>query len=160
MPVGAYLGRAELMEQVAPLGPVYQAGTLSGNPLAMAAGLATLRELGKSGVYERLETLGARLQAGWEAALERHAVPGSVARVGSLLWMVLQEGPTPRTSSCIAPKAAEVYGRMHPRVLERGVWLAPSAYEVAFLSTAHDESLVDRAIEAVDQSLAEVAAEA
>jgi glutamate-1-semialdehyde 2,1-aminomutase len=160
MPVGAYLARPELMQHISPLGPVYQAGTLSGNPLAMAAGLATLRELGKPGVYERLESLGARLQAGWEAALERHAVPGSVARVGSLLWMVLQEGPTPRTSSCIAPKAAEVYGRMHPRVLERGVWLAPSAYEVAFLSTAHDESLVDRAIEAVDQSLAEVAAEA
>jgi glutamate-1-semialdehyde 2,1-aminomutase len=160
MPVGAYLARAELMDHIAPLGPVYQAGTLSGNPLAMAAGLATLRELERPGVYDRLEALGARLQSGWEAALERRGVAGSVARVGSLLWLVLQEGETPRSSACIAPSNAEIFARLHPRVLARGVWMAPSAYEVAFLSTAHDEALVDRAIEAVDAALQEVAAEA
>ena len=160
MPVGAYLARAELMDHIAPLGPVYQAGTLSGNPLAMAAGLATLRELAKPGVYERLDSLSARLQRGWEAALAHRGVAGSVARLGSLLWLVLQAGPAPRTVTCVAPAAAELFGRLHPGVLARGVWLAPSAYEVAFLSTAHDECLVDRAVAAVDAALALVAAEA
>ncbi len=159
MPVGAYLARAELMDLVAPLGPVYQAGTLSGNPLSMAAGLATLRELERPGVYARLEFLGARLQCGWERSLERRGVPGSVARVGSVLWLSLQGGPTPRSAAAIAPAAAELFGRLHRRVLARGVWLAPSAYEVAFLSLAHDEELVDRAIDALDAALVEVAVE-
>jgi glutamate-1-semialdehyde 2,1-aminomutase len=147
------------MDLVAPLGPVYQAGTLSGNPLAMAAGLATLRELERPGVYARLEALGARLQAGWERALRRVGLPGTVARIGSLAWLSLQPAPTPRASARIDPAAAELFGRLHPRVLERGVWLAPSAYEVAFLSTAHDTGLIDRAVAAVDAALEEVAAE-
>ena len=83
MPVGAYLGRAELMEQLAPRGPIYQAGTLSGNPVAMAAGLATLRELEDPSLYRRLEELGARLQEGWQSALDRHGVPGTTVRMGS-----------------------------------------------------------------------------
>ena len=153
MPVGAYLARRELMEHVAPLGPVYQAGTLAGNPLAMAAGLATLRELDDTRVYARLEALGAQLEQGLAASLARHGVAGSVVRVGSILWLALQAGEAPRTSDCIDPAAARVFGRLHPRALERGLWLPPSAYEVAFVSLAHDEPLIDRALEAFDGAL-------
>ena len=154
MPVGAYLGGAELMEQIAPNGPVYQAGTLSGNPLAMAAGLATLNELEKPGVYEGLEAMGARLQEGFEERLAAHEIPASVVRMGSVLWLNLQEGPAPRTYGCIHPDSAERYGRIHADLLSRGVWMAPSAYEVAFVSTAHTADHIRRILEALDASLA------
>ncbi len=160
MPVGAYVAPDAIMDHVAPLGAVYQAGTLSGNPVAMAAGLATLRELEKKGTYERLDELGARLQRGWLEALERRGVAGSVARVGSILWLCLQAGPTPRTFGCIRPEGARLYGRLHRRALDQGLWMAPSAYEVAFVSTAHAEEHVDRAVEALDRALAGLPAEA
>ena len=153
MPVGAYLATAELMDQVAPLGPVYQAGTLSGNPLAMAAGLATLAELDESGVYDGLDRLGARLASGWSAALERHGIPAEVVRVGSVLWLSLQEGEAPRRAADIRPETAELYGRIHARMLADGVWMAPSAFEVAFLSTAHTEADVDAIVAAFDRAL-------
>jgi glutamate-1-semialdehyde 2,1-aminomutase len=156
MPVGAYLARRELMRHVAPLGPVYQAGTLSGNPLAMAAGLATLRELEAPRAYERLEALGAHLERGFARALARSGVPGSVVRVGSILWLALQPGAPPRASGCIDPASARLYGRLHPCALARGLWLAPSAYEVAFVSLAHDEAALDRAIAALAGALGEV----
>jgi glutamate-1-semialdehyde 2,1-aminomutase len=154
MPVGAYLARAELMDHVAPLGPVYQAGTLSGNPLAMAAGLATLDVLDDTKSYARLEQLGARLEAHWSSALARHDVAGSVVRVGSILWIALQAGSAPRAAASIDPRAARLYGRLHPAALARGLWLAPSAYEVAFVSLAHDEASIDRAGAALDGALA------
>jgi glutamate-1-semialdehyde 2,1-aminomutase len=154
MPVGAYAGPAALMDQVAPLGPVYQAGTLSGNPVAMAAGLATLRALTLPGVYERLEALGARLEAGWSGALRANGVSGSVARVGSVLWTCLQDGPPPRRFDRIDPAGAPRYARAHRRLLERGVWLAPSYYEVAFVSLAHDEAALDAAAAALSAALA------
>jgi glutamate-1-semialdehyde 2,1-aminomutase len=158
MPVGAYLARRDLMRHVAPLGPVYQAGTLSGNPLAMAAGLATLAELERPGVYERLEELGAQLERGLATALARHGVAGSVVRVGSILWVALQGGPAPRASAAIDPASARLWGRLHPRALARGLWLAPSAYEVAFVSLAHDAFVIERALEAFSGALAEVRA--
>jgi glutamate-1-semialdehyde 2,1-aminomutase len=141
------------MDHLAPDGPVYQAGTLSGNPVAMAAGLATLAELGKDGVYERLDALGARLQQGWTDALAARSVPGSVARVGSVLWVCLAEGETPRAWHTIEPAAAERYAPLHRRALRQGVWLAPSAYEVAFVSLAHDEAMIDRVVEVFDEAL-------
>jgi len=153
MPVGAYLGPATLMDHVAPLGPVYQAGTLSGNPVAMAAGIATLDELAQSGVYARLDVLGARLSAGLQAALDRHEVPASVVRVGSILWLSLQGGEPPRAYHAIGPEGAALYARLHPRLLERGVWMAPSAYEVAFVSLAHDDDGLERAVCALDEAL-------
>jgi len=154
LPVGAYLAPAALMDQVAPLGPVYQAGTLSGNPLAMAAGLATLRELERPGVYAALEERGARLEAGWSRALARSAVDGTVRRVGSILWLALQAGTPPRSWHAIDARAAEVYRDLHGRVLAAGTWMAPSAYEVAFLSTAHTAEHVDRAVSALETALA------
>ena len=145
MPVGAYMGPAAHMDQVAPLGPVYQAGTLAGNPLGMAAGVATLDVLDAPGTYERLDALGARLEAGWTAALHAAGVAGSVARMGSVLWLCLQDGPTPRAFHRIGDQGSRTFADLHRRVLEAGTWMAPSSYEVAFVSTAHDEALVDAA---------------
>jgi len=153
MPAAAYLGRAELMERLAPNGPVYQAGTLSGNPVAMAAGIATLDLLETPGTYERLEELGARLQRGLERGLARAKVAGSVPRMGSVLWLVLQSGPAPRAWHQVDPAGAERYAPLFGELLRRGVWLAPSAFEVAFLSLAHTEALVDRVAAACEEAL-------
>jgi len=153
MPVGAYLARDAIMQHVAPLGPVYQAGTLSGNPVAMAAGIATLNELAQPGVYERLDATGAVLQRGWERVLERHEISATIARVGSILWLSLQPTPTPRAWPQIDPTAAKRYAPLHRRMLDHGAWLAPSAFEVAFISTAHSDAHIARAIEALDASL-------
>lgn len=153
MPVGAFLGPAAIMDKLAPLGPVYHAGTLSGNPLAMAAGRATLDVLDQPGTYERLDALGARLAAGWEKAMAAAEVPGSVARVGSVLWACLQGGPTPRAFHLVGCDGAPLYAHLHGEVLARGTWMAPSSFEVAFLSTAHDDALVDEAIDAFAQGL-------
>jgi len=156
MPVGAYGGRRSLMTQLAPLGPVYQAGTLSGNPVAMAAGIATLETLLADGgaVYTRLEAAGARLQHGIEQCFARHGKPWSVARLGSILWLVLQPGDAPRCYEAIAPTAADIYRGLHHNLLVAGVALAPSAYEVAFVSLAHDDAIIDQTITAFDQACA------
>jgi glutamate-1-semialdehyde 2,1-aminomutase len=158
LPVGAYGGRRELMEQLAPLGPVYQAGTLSGNPVAMASGAATLRILLADGgaAYVELERLGARLGDGLEAAVRRAGVPWSVVRVGSILWLALQEGEPPRRFEDIRPQAAETYAKLHGALLERGVSLAPSAYEVMFVSLAHDASVIDHTVEAFEEAVKEI----
>jgi glutamate-1-semialdehyde 2,1-aminomutase len=158
MPVGAYGGRRELMKQLAPLGPVYQAGTLSGNPVAMAAGTATLRNLLADGgaAYAELEKSGARLEHGFRAVLEQHGVGWSVVRIGSILWLALQEGPPPRRYEDIRPENAASYASLHRAMLERGVMLAPSAYEVMFVSLAHDPAIIDQTIEAFDRSVQEI----
>jgi len=154
MPAAAYLGRAQLMDRLAPDGPVYQAGTLSGNPVAMAAGIATLDALLEPGAYERLEGLGAELESGLAGALERAREPGVVARVGSILWLALQRGPAPRAWSAVDRRGAELYARLHGECLRRGVWLAPSAFEVAFLSLAHTRADVERVVGTLEEALA------
>lgn len=152
LPVGAFGGKREYMERLAPLGPVYQAGTLSGNPLAMAAGLATLGELDRADAWRRLEELG--------AGLERRVAPllaargWSLVRVGSIFWMSLQEGDAPRRADAIDTGAADRYRRIFHALLERGVCIAPSAYEVGFLSLAHTEADLDRFAQALEESLA------
>ncbi len=155
MPVGAYGGRRELMEQIAPLGPVYQAGTLSGNPTAMAAGLATLRVLSAEDAWTRLETLGGQLGAAVDDAIRRLGVPASFVREGSLFWLSLQEGAAPRRFDAIEAAAAKRYARFHGACLRRGVYLAPSAFEVGFLSTAHTDDDVAVTARALEQALAE-----
>ncbi len=157
MPVGMYGGRRDLMEQLAPLGPVYQAGTLSGNPVAMAAGAATLEVLlADSGqAWRDLDGAGARLQEGLEEIFRRRGAPWSVARVGSILWLSLQEGPPPRAAEGIDAGAAERYARLHRALLADGVYLAPSAYEVAFISTAHDGAALERTLQAFDRAVPE-----
>ena len=148
LPVGAYVGPRALMEQLSPLGPVYQAGTLSGNPVAMAAGIATLRRLLADGgaAYRELDRLAARLQSGLQAALDDASTGWSVARVGSILWLSLQPGPPPRRYEDIEAGVAARYASLHAALLERGIYLAPSAYEVVFVSLAHDDAAIDHTV--------------
>jgi glutamate-1-semialdehyde 2,1-aminomutase len=159
MPVGAYGGRRDLMQHLAPLGPVYQAGTLSGNPTAMAAGAATLELLlaDDGAAYDRLEILGDRMATGIRDIFATRGLPWSVARVGSILWLSLQEGEIPRRFEDISPDAGATYAPLHAALLEHGVYLAPSAYEVTFVSLAHDETIIDETLEAFDAAAASVA---
>jgi glutamate-1-semialdehyde 2,1-aminomutase len=156
LPVGAYGGRREIMEQMAPLGPVYQAGTLSGNPLAVAAGLATLRQLREPDVYARLERLGARLQSGLEAAALKAGVPLVVNRVGSMLTTFFCETPVTDYASAKRADTAS-YARFFHGMLQRGVFLAASQFEAAFVSLAHTEEDLTVAALSAEESLTAVA---
>jgi glutamate-1-semialdehyde 2,1-aminomutase len=152
LPLAAVGGRRAVMEQLAPLGPVYQAGTLSGNPLAVAAGLATLDALDTGATYTRLEGLGARLEAGLLQALTESGLPGCINRVGSM-W-TLFFGPTEVTTPADARGAdCERYGRWFHAMRDRRVALPPSQFESAFISLAHDEALIDETIAAAREAL-------
>jgi len=153
LPVGAYGGRRDLMEHVAPLGPVYQAGTLSGNPLAVAAGLETLKALADRTAYPRLEALGAQMEAGLRVAAGKAGVPLHVNRVGSMLTGFFCAGPVTDYES--AKRAdRERYGRYFHAMLARGVYLAPSQFEAAFVSLAHREADLDAAAHAATEAMA------
>jgi glutamate-1-semialdehyde 2,1-aminomutase len=141
LPLAAFGGRGEIMDLLAPAGPVYQAGTLSGNPLATAAGLSVLRRLRDPGVYEELERKGARLEAGLSEL-------GRVRRVGAMLTLFLADGPI-RTFDDVQRCDADRFGALFRHLLERGVYIAPSQFEAWFLSTAHDDEVIDRTIAAV-----------
>jgi glutamate-1-semialdehyde 2,1-aminomutase len=149
MPVGAFGGRRDLMEHLAPLGRVYQAGTLSGNPVAMAAGLATLRVLERDAVWDRLEALGSALEEALTPVLAAAPAPARLVRQGSLFWISLQAGAPPRRAEQLDPAAAKIYATLFHGLLERGIALAPSAYEVGFLSAAHTVAHVRRLAEEV-----------
>ncbi len=155
LPVGAYGGSAALMDQLSPLGPVYQAGTLSGNPLAVAAGLATLRELDANDGWDRIEQLGAALSRELDAVTAASDHPYQVVRVGSIFWLAYGNSEPPRRADRFHPKTAEVFGRLHRGLLERGFLLAPSAFEVGFLSLAHDERTLNAFAAALRDALAE-----
>jgi glutamate-1-semialdehyde 2,1-aminomutase len=156
LPVGAYGGARELMERVAPLGAVYQAGTLSGNPLAVAAGLATLRALEDPGVYDRLERLGALFEAGIVESARAAGIPVTVNRVGSMLTAFFTEGPV--TDYASAKRAdARRYARFFHAMLDGGVFLAPSQFEAAFLSLAHSEQDLELAAGACRAAMRRVA---
>jgi len=157
MPVGAYGGPARIMEQLSPLGPVYQAGTLSGNPLAMAAGLTTLEALNAPGVYEKLEALSARLSDGLQAAAQNAGVPTFQTRVGSMACLFFQPGPVTDFASAMQSDAKR-YARFFHAMLKRGVYLAPSQFEAMFVSLAHADEQIDRTIAAASEALAEEAA--
>ncbi len=147
-PVGAYAASQEIMDQISPNGPVYQAGTLSGNPVAMAAGLATLNKTGAPGFYEELERKGAKLQAGLEKAAADNGTTATVVRQGSLIWTVFQD-EAPRSFAAIDGSKMEIYGRLHRGLIERGVYLAPSGWEVGFVSAAHTDDDIDTTVAAV-----------
>ncbi|MBI3179877.1 MAG: aminotransferase class III-fold pyridoxal phosphate-dependent enzyme, partial [Deltaproteobacteria bacterium] len=156
LPVGAYGGRRDVMEKVAPVGPVYQAGTLSGNPLAMAAGLATLEGVAASSFYERLGRVAERLALGLEGVLSRHGRPARVERIGSIfhMWFKANQSAPPHNYDDIRGADTERFARFFAALLARQVVIAPSAYEVGFVSAAHDEQHVATTIEAVEQALA------
>jgi glutamate-1-semialdehyde 2,1-aminomutase len=160
LPVGAFGGKRAVMERLAPLGPVYQAGTLSGNPVAMAAGLATLRVLERERVWDRLEALGARLEAELAPVLAASPVPVALVRVGSLFWLSLQPGEPPRSAAAIDAGAARLYAPLFHALLAQGIALAPSAYEVGFLSAAHTEDDVRRLARGLESALAALPLEA
>ena len=153
LPVGAYGGRREIMELVAPLGPVYQAGTLSGNPLAMAAGIATLRLLAEPRVYAHLETLSGRLADGLAAAAREGGVPYTANRVGSMFTGFFCSGPVYDYATA---KRADTrrYASYFQAMLERGVYIAPSQFEAGFVSLAHTEDDVDATIDAARAAFA------
>ncbi len=155
LPVGAYGGRAEIMERLSPQGPVYQAGTLSGNPLAMAAGLATLEALHEPGVYETLETLSAQLADGLADAAAQAGVPIFQTRVGSMAGLFMQPGPVTDYASATRSDTC-AYARFFHAMLKRGIYLAPSQYETMFVSLAHTEEQIARTIAAAAESFAEL----
>jgi len=148
MPVGAYGGRAEIMDQVAPVGPVYQAGTLSGNPVAMVAGLETLKLLAKEGVYEGLDSLAAELTDGMREAAEEFGLPVCINRVGSMFTLFFTDREV-RDYEGAASADVDMYKRYFHGLLERGVYVAPSQFEAGFLSLAHTREDVERTLEAV-----------
>ncbi|HFQ88787.1 MAG TPA: glutamate-1-semialdehyde-2,1-aminomutase [Desulfobulbus sp.] len=156
LPVGAYGGRADIMDQVAPDGPVYQAGTLSGNPLAMAAGLAMLKVVRRDGFYEELEeksewfgTELARLGAGAPVAV-------TLNRIGSMMTCFFTEGPVTDFESAMRADA-EMYGRYFRHMLASGVWLAPSQFEAAFISAAHERTHLEKALSVTESSFKKLA---
>ncbi|MGD1002333.1 MAG: glutamate-1-semialdehyde 2,1-aminomutase [Candidatus Brocadiia bacterium] len=154
LPIGAVGGRADIMKLLAPSGPVYQAGTLSGNPVAVAAGIATLRGL-NGAVYDRLETLSARLEAGIRGNLARLAFPGRFQRVGSMATLFFTDRPVKSmrdAASCDTQQFAAYFSAM----LAAGIYLPPSQFEAFFISAAHTEEDIDRTIAANGAALAEI----
>jgi glutamate-1-semialdehyde 2,1-aminomutase len=155
LPIGAYGGRGDLMDQVAPSGKVYQAGTLSGNPLAVAAGLAMLKALGNPDVYTKLEESGARLEAGLRRLARQHGVALEVGRQGSMLCPYFSDRPVTLLSEVMATNRAAWTVFFHGLV-ERGVLIPPSPFEAWFLSSAHTAEVIERVLVAADGALADV----
>ena len=154
LPVGAFGGPAAIMDRLTPDGDVFQAGTLSGNPLAMAAGIATLRALSHE-TYVHLERLAKRLVDGMAGVFRRHEAPHTVAAAGSMLGFFFADGPVTDLASAKRSDVA-LYGRFFHAMLDRGIYFAPAQFEAAFVSTAHTPDEIDRTIEAADDALAQV----
>jgi glutamate-1-semialdehyde 2,1-aminomutase len=152
LPVGAYGGRRDLMQQVSPVGPVYQAGTLSGNPLAMAAGIATLDALAGRGVYDKLEKKSRRLEEGLAAAAAETGARARVQRVGSMLTLFFTDAPVTDYASAVRCDTA-AFGRFFQGMLARGIYLPPSQFEAMFVSLAHSDADIDRTIDAARETL-------
>ena len=157
LPVGAYGGPSEIMELVAPLGPMYQAGTLSGNPLAMAAGIAALQYLRehRNEVYPRLDKLSGELTAGVAAAAKDAGIPLCYNRVGSMFTWFFTKGPVTDWTSA-AKSDTEAFGRFFRSMLDSGIYLPPSQFEAAFLGAAHTERDIEQTVAAAKQAFAPV----
>jgi glutamate-1-semialdehyde 2,1-aminomutase len=154
LPVGAYAARRELMELVSPVGPMYQAGTLSGNPLAMAAGIATLEILKEPNTYEHLESQSAKLEAGLRNAAAAANVPVAINRVGSMICPFFVPSPGQAVTNYREATASDTarFGKFFHAMLERGVYLPPSQYEAWFVGCAHDNPAIDATVEAAAES--------
>ncbi len=150
LPVGAFGGRADVMDHLAPLGPVYQAGTLSGNPIAMAAGIAALEELGKGKVYERLEASGARLEAGMRHAAKSAKIPVQFNRCGSMFCAYFTNGPVASLEDAMKSDRAR-FAKFFHGMLKEGIYLAPSQFEAGFISTAHSDRDIDATVRAASK---------
>jgi len=155
LPVGAFGGKAEIMDYLAPDGPVYQAGTLSGNPLAMAAGLAQLREMERVDGYGKLERLGARLEAGIRAMLSRKGLDYQFNRVGSMFCLFFTGEEIVNLDSVMTAET-EAFRKFFTAMLDQGIYIAPSPYETGFISVAHGEAEIDQTLAAMDVSLSKI----
>ncbi len=153
LPVGAYGGRLDIMQKIAPLGPIYQAGTLSGNPLAMTAGIETLKLLARPGVYKTLEKLSAELETGLREAAREAGVPATINRVGSMFTTFFTERKVTDFASAKTSDTAR-FGSFFRSMLKNGVNLAPSQFEAAFLSLSHSKADIGKTVEAARKSLA------
>jgi glutamate-1-semialdehyde 2,1-aminomutase len=156
MPVGAFGGRADLMAHIAPLGGVYQAGTLSGNPVAVAAGLATLKLIGEPGFYERLAAATTRLAAGLQAQARAAGLDFSADSIGGMFGIYFS-ARAPGTFAEVSTCDTDRFRRFFHAMLERGVYFAPSAFEAGFVSAAHDDAVLDATLEAARQAFAHIA---
>jgi glutamate-1-semialdehyde 2,1-aminomutase len=152
LPVGAFGGRADIMDRLAPLGPVYQAGTLSGNPLALAAGIAALELLQETLPYARLDALGRRLSGALAQACRAKGLAGQAPQTGSMFCLFFTADPVRDYAGALKSDAA-LFSRFFRGCLDAGVYLPPSAYETAFVSTAHEGAAIDRACEVMDTVL-------
>lgn len=157
LPVGAYGGRADIMDQILPAGPVFQAGTLSGNPLATAAGIATLRLLSDEPPYKQLEELGARMEQGLRRAALAAGVVHSLARVGSMMTLFFNSAPIVTDWPTASRSDTQRYGRFFWKLIEEGVYFPCSQYEALFISVAHTPADIDRTIAAAEKALRESA---
>jgi glutamate-1-semialdehyde 2,1-aminomutase len=156
MPIGVFGASEEIMSLVSPLGKVYQAGTFSGNPMSLAAGLATIRELEAQG-HGALDRRGEMMRRGLEEALKDSKVPHQVAGIGSMFQLFLSPRPVTNYQDALAANAA-LFDRLFLRLLEKGVYLAPSQFETNFLSTAHTDEEIRRVVDAFTEALSEVSA--
>lgn len=152
MPVGAYGGRAEVMETVSPLGPMYQAGTLSGNPVAMAAGAKTLELLAQPGVYDQLESRAERLEHGLRKTFDDSGTPLTINRTGSIMTLFFNPGPVEGWSG-VEASDKEAFGRFFHAMIENDVYLPPSPFEALFVSTAHTEADIDSTVQSAALAL-------
>jgi glutamate-1-semialdehyde 2,1-aminomutase len=153
LPVGAYGGKREIMRMVAPSGPVYQAGTLAGNPLAMSAGIAALELIREKTVWDELEIRGQQLEAGVASAARRAGVPVCLTRVGTMFTTFFSE-IEPRDWTSVKKADTARFGKFFQQMLKNGVYLAPSQFEAGFLSTAHNEAVINQTIQAADKAFA------
>ena len=151
MPIGAFGGRADVMNHIAPLGAVYQAGTLSGNPVAVAAGITTLKLLSEPGFYDRLATQTRKLTEGMAARAKAHGIPFSADFVGGMFGIYFSE-TIPQSLADVSASNIERFKRFFHAMLDEGVYLAPSAYEAGFVSAAHDDSVIAATLEAADKA--------
>jgi glutamate-1-semialdehyde 2,1-aminomutase len=157
MPVGAFGGSRKIMSRLAPDGDTYQAGTLSGNPVAMAAGSATLEVLIKHNGWQKLEALGAELETLLGPVLAKAGFPVHLVRQGSLFWMSFHEKGAPRTAAPLADAASQRFSALFHAMLDRGVYLPPSAYEACFLSLAHTSADLRTFTQALSDSFQAIA---
>jgi len=157
MPVGAFGGKQEIMDYIAPIGPVYQAGTLSGNPIAMAAGLASLTELAQGDKHLQLTAATEKLAMGLKAAAERHGVNLSINYVGAMFGFFFTDDDQPITTfEQVMACDSEKFNRFFHLMLEHGIYLAPSAFETGFLSTAHSDDIIEKTLEAAAKCFAQL----
>jgi glutamate-1-semialdehyde 2,1-aminomutase len=154
LPVGAYGGRREIMEYIAPKGPVYQAGTLSGNPLAMAAGIATLNQLKTPGFYEALDAQAERLLTGLTSVAQGVGIPVSASRAGSMMGLFFTDQPV---NGFTAAKTSDLqrFSSYYKGMQDHGIYLAPSQFEALFLSAAHDDAAIDQTLSAAEAVFAQ-----